>query len=177
MHRLFVALKFPEIVNSELAMLCSPIEGARWTGINQHHMTLCFIGEVDKKTLNKVNDTLQEIPANSFELTLKGIDYFGSKKEPRLLWVGVDECPELVELQSNIEDALLDLGIKRDEKKFHPHVTLARLNHSPYQHVGNFIQQFSLYRSSPIIVESFHLYSSIKGVGAATYHLESTFDI
>jgi 2''-5'' RNA ligase len=43
-----------------------------------------------------------------------------------VLWAGVEESPELRALFNGVEDALAPLGIGRDARPFHPHVTLGR---------------------------------------------------
>ena len=63
-----------------------------------------------------------------FELSLKGIGAFPNERSPRIIWIGVERGrEEIIKLQEGIEESLSTLGFKREERKFHPHLTIARV--------------------------------------------------
>ena len=55
MHRLFVALRLPPTTRSLLLAAMGGISGARWQSEDQLHLTLRFIGEVDRHLARDVH--------------------------------------------------------------------------------------------------------------------------
>ena len=130
MMRLFVALSLPEGVAAGLLALQGGVPGARWSTREQLHLTLRFIGEVDGRGAAAIDDALASIRAPRFTLQLKGVGEFGGKN-PRALWAGVRDESPVLHLQRKIESAVQRAGIQPEERKFSPHVTLARLRGAP----------------------------------------------
>jgi 2'-5' RNA ligase len=68
-----------------------------------------------------------------FKVSLKKIGAFPSSKRAKILWVGVEEGKNnLIELFSTIENKVSDLGFKKEERKFTPHITFARVKKGNY---------------------------------------------
>lgn len=159
MIRLFVALPLPDRVAESLLAIQSGVPGARWSAREQLHLTLRFIGEVDDRDANAIDEGLATISAPRFRLELKGIGAFGGKN-PRAIWAGVADSEPLLHLQRKIESAIQRLGFPAEERKYTPHVTLARLRATPAGRVMDFIADHSLYASGPFEVSAFALFSS-----------------
>jgi 2'-5' RNA ligase len=159
MIRLFVALPLPDCVAETLLALQSGVPGARWSTREQLHLTLRFIGEVDGRDAQAIDDALATISAPRFTLELKGIGAFGGKN-PRALWAGVAANEALIHLQRKIESAIQRLGFPAEERKYTPHVTLARLRATPAGRVMDYISDQALYASGGFAAERFILYSS-----------------
>ena len=85
------------------------------------------------------------------------------------LWVGVQRNPGLDHLQTKIETALQRAGLERERRRFVPHVTLARLDGIPEAKVAAWVAGHNLFRSDPIEVEHFTLFSSRLGKEQAAY--------
>lgn len=169
MIRLFVALDFPVEIRERLAGLGGGVPGARWTDAENLHLTLRFIGEVPDDQLADVDRALAEIAAPAFDLVLDGVGVFGSGRNARVLWAGVERNEALAHLQHKVESALVRAGIPAEERKFSPHVTLARLRDAPQDRIGRFIADRGLFRAGPIRIGHFTLYRSHLGKGAAVY--------
>jgi 2'-5' RNA ligase len=92
-------------------------------------------------------------------MELKGVGAFGGKN-PRALWAGVAPNESLIHLQRKIESAIQRLGFPAEERKFTPHVTLARLRATPAGRVMDYISDHALYASGPFAADRFILYSS-----------------
>ena len=175
MSRLFVAIDLPTAVRERLALMSCGLAGARWVPPEQLHLTLRFIGEMDKQQQHRVEDALEEVLFAPFTMRLEGIGFFPPRGRPNVLWVGVAKNPELQQLQKRIESAVVKGGGERDPRKFHPHITLARLKESPKNWIGRFLQQNALYTSEDFPVNEFHLYSSILGRNGAKHFVERSF--
>ncbi len=170
MIRLFIALDLPDDVKQRLAGLGGGVPGARWIPPENLHLTLRFIGEVEEDRLDDLDGALGRLMVAPFALTLAGVDRFETAGKVRALWVGVARSEPLTLLQSKVDSALVRAGLPRDERRFTPHVTLARLKDAPSQRVGRFIQQRSLFRCGPVPIDRFHLFESQTKRNGAIYH-------
>jgi 2'-5' RNA ligase len=127
MHRLFVGIRPPAPVCERLLALMGGVSGARWQNEDQLHLTLRFIGEVDRHLAQDVHAALGSVHHPSFELSLSGIGAFDRRSEPTVLWVGVTPADPVKALQKKVEQALARVGLEPERRAFHPHITLARL--------------------------------------------------
>jgi RNA 2',3'-cyclic 3'-phosphodiesterase len=172
--RLFVALGLPDNVAHSLLTLQSGVPGARWSTREQLHLTLRFIGEVDEQDAGAIDDALASIFAPAFMLQLTAVGAFGGKT-PRALWAGVAPNNALMHLQRKIESAIQRLRFPAEERKYTPHVTLARLRGSPTARVAEYLADHSLYASSPFEVTEFALYSSRLTPNGSIYAAERQY--
>jgi 2'-5' RNA ligase len=174
MIRLFVALALPDAVAERLELLQFGVPGARWMERDQLHLTLRFIGEVDGSDAGAIDDALSQIRSSRFTLEMKGVGEFGGKT-PRALWAGVRAEDEVVHLQRKIESALQRTGIAAEERKFRPHVTLARLRGVPAGLVMDYLVDHALFASDPFEVNGFILYSSHLSPNGSLYRAERAY--
>lgn len=172
--RLFVALSLPDEAAQGLLLLEGGVPGARWQGREQLHLTLRFIGEVDGARAADIDDALAAIEAPGFTLELHGVGNFGGR-DPRELWAGVRSNEALMHLQRKIETALQRIGLAPEPRRFAPHVTLARLQASPWAKVMEFLTAHALYSSAPFAVSAFELYSSTLTPNGSLYRSECSY--
>ena len=127
MHRLFIAIDLPETVKNSIKSICGGIPDARWVDVQQLHLTLRFIGEVDDRMFDSIKNSLAEITETRFSLTLRGVGSFPPKRPPRVLWVGIENSETLIRLAGEVEEVLVRKnGLEPEERKFSPHITIAR---------------------------------------------------
>lgn len=176
MMRLFVALDLPEIVADALTQLQSGLRGARWVPDGNFHLTLAFIGETDRHGLNEIVSALGSISAPSFDLRLRGCDFFGDRK-PRALFVGAEPNVALMHLQSKVDVALKRAGFPIEKRKFKPHVTLAYLNGVAQEAAASYCAAHGLFSVGPFPVSAFHLYESHLGSESAHYEIVESFSL
>jgi 2'-5' RNA ligase len=160
MIRLFVALSPPPAVRARLLALQGGVPGAKWAQEDNLHLTLRFIGEVDEPAFADIAEALGEVEAPAFTLQLAGVGQFGDRKRAYALWAGVRASEPLALLRGRIETALSRAGVPRDDRKFLPHVTLARLKDAKADRVAAFLAEHGLFESRPFEVASFALFSS-----------------
>ena len=66
-----------------------------------------------------------------FTISFSGLGAFPKLQNPRVIWVGVKEGKEeLSRISRNLEEILSRGGFKREERPFHPHLTLGRVKSS-----------------------------------------------
>lgn len=177
MIRLFVGLELPQDIRLSLAGLCGGVPGADWIASDNMHLTLRFLGDISEGDADDAHDALMGVRAPSFELALNGVGHFSTGDEVRTLWVGVSRSPELERLQRNVESALVRMGFPREERRWRPHVTLARLAGTPIPHVQDFLAHHALFRAGPFTIEHFTLFSSHRHDGSATYIAEAEYPL
>ena len=176
MRRVFVALELPEIIRDALTQLQSGVDGARWRPEESLHLTLQFIGDVDRHLLRDVSDALNSLRAPSFSLTLSGCGFFGDK-QPRSLWAGVEASSSLVGLQEKIETALRRAGAPIETRKFRPHVTLAYVKGVTSDQAAQYCTMHGLFSCGPFPVAEFHLFESFLGGETPYYEILESYSL
>jgi RNA 2',3'-cyclic 3'-phosphodiesterase len=159
MHRLFVAIRLPPAVRARLLDLMGGVAGARWQDEDQLHLTLRFIGEVDRHGALDVDAALSGVHHPSFPIALNGLGAFDRRGEPVTLWAGVAPQEPLRALHKKVDQALFRVGVEPDRRAYAPHVTIARLPRGagPVQSV---LEQSGGITSPPFTVDQFWLYES-----------------
>ena len=176
MLRLFVGIEFPPELRLQLSLLQSGVAGARWVDPGNFHLTLRFIGEVDEGRAADIDEALLRLRARRFALQLAGVGLFGNGK-PRQLWVGVEREPALATLQSKIEQALMRIGLPPEQRKFSPHVTLARLREPRRDNLQHFLAAHALFRAPPLPVEAFSLIASFPTKAGSVYEDQAEYKL
>ena len=176
MPRLFTALEIPRNAAMSLSLLRGGLPGARWIDVENYHITLRFIGDVDGRTADEIVERLDRIDRPEFQLRLDGIGSFGSKK-PHSIWAGVSPSPEMYALQGEIERICQRIGLPPDPRKFTPHVTLARLKYSRVDDVVHYLAGRGNFQTSTFTVPRFVLLSSRESVGGGPYLTEEVFPL
>ena len=173
MPRLFIAIDFPESVATRLQDIAYGLPGAAW--VHQYHLTLRFLGETPTPVLEDIQHSLNEVRACSFHVDLKSVGHFPHRGTPEVLWVGVSYNESLIRLNRRLETALSKAGVPSESRKFHPHVTLARLKNGAVRHVGDFEVHHALFKIPEVPVEQFHLYSSHLSPEGAVHTVEGSY--
>ena len=176
--RLFVGLELPWEVRQRMALLMGAgIPGARWVPAENYHVTLRFIGEAPRHLADEIDHALAALKAPSFALTLAGIGTFAKGGRSQSLWLGVARSEPLERLQSKIETALQRCGLEPERRRFQPHVTLARLDNAAEAKLAGFVQAHNLFRTDPVTVEHFTLFSSLLGKEQPVYTPEVEYPL
>jgi RNA 2',3'-cyclic 3'-phosphodiesterase len=139
--RLFIAIEPPDDVKTALGRLRVEVPGARWVPVEQLHLTLAFMGEVEEKTAEKLSERLSLIHSPPFNLRFSVTGCFPNRHRPRVLWAGLDSQPSLTQLAAVVHEAVLVCGIPQEERPFSPHITLARLSIPPPMGIDAFLDQ------------------------------------
>ena len=176
MPRLFTALEIPRDAALSLSLLRGGLYGARWIDVENYHITLRFIGDVDGPTADELIHALDRVERPEFNLSLTGLGSFGSKK-PHSIWAGVSASPELLALQAEIERICQRLSLRPDPRKFTPHVTLARLRGVRVDDVVAYLAARGNFQTAPFTVTRFVVLSSRESVGGGPYVMEEAYGL
>lgn len=128
--RLFLALDIDDPICERITRFVDGVRNffpdARWVKAESLHVTLKFIGEQPDDAVEKIKRALKDISAAPTEITFRGYGFFPTPKSARVFWIGMESGPQLVQLAAAIDERMANLGIKKEDRAFSPHLTLAR---------------------------------------------------
>jgi 2'-5' RNA ligase len=131
--RSFIAIETPPEVKAEIAKVQEGLRATnadvRWESIEKFHMTLKFLGNVEEPRLNLCAGRLQEALSAfaPFNMTYQGVGCFPNQHHPRVIWIGAEnEDGTLRRIQEAVEKVAEEMGFQREERQFHPHITIGR---------------------------------------------------
>lgn len=158
-HRLFVGIRPPAAIREALIDLMEGVDEARWQDDDQLHLTLRYIGDVDAHLADELAERLAQAATNPFELRIAGTGVFESKGRIHTLWAGIAGSDALERLQQRIERICIQAGLDPASRKYHPHITLARINRATGP-LAAFIARTAALRLGPWQADSYILYES-----------------
>ncbi len=175
--RAFLGIGLPAGVRDAVASAIARVRELHapvaWTAPGNLHITLIFLGETDPERVPRIEETLRVVASGigPFSVTAEGVGAFPGARNPRVLWVAIREPLELVrQLQQNMQNALSGAGFPREDRPFHPHITVGRVRGAlPPAWGERFTGEFSGIRFGVVPVSSFTLYESRPGQGGAVY--------
>lgn len=168
MHRLFVALRPPPKMRRQLLALMGGVPGARWQSDDQLHLTLRFIGEVDRPQADDIAVALGAVDRPQPMIKLQGAGSFDHKGHVHSLWAGVAPEEALNQLHERVNRALVRAGIAPEQRAFKPHITLARLGRRTGP-IEPFLRDLAGLASEPATISAFILFESRLGHEGASY--------
>ncbi len=101
-----------------------------WEKPEKLHLTLKFLGDTGEKQLNELIEIVEKTTAKfkPFKLQISGTGVFPNPRNPRILWLGVnDETNSLSKISELLEIKCERIGFRREKRKFNAHLTIARL--------------------------------------------------
>ena len=130
MHRLFVALRPPPAIRARLLATTGDVPGARWQDDDQLHLTLRFIGAVDRTVAEDIGAALAQVHAAAPTVALAGVGRFEHRGRTDTLWAGVAPHDALAAVHRKVDQACVRAGLEPERRAYLPHLTLARLPRS-----------------------------------------------
>ena len=133
--RVFCAIELPHDVRARVAehiaklRAAQPAARASWARDEGLHITLKFVGEIQPYKVPSVSTAAERSShlVEPFSVVLDSTGTFPTRGTPRVLWIGAeDPSGNLAKLQQNLEDECASAGFARNDRPFHPHLTIAR---------------------------------------------------
>ena len=159
MHRLFVAIRPPEPIRDLLIDAMDDSADFRWQDDDQLHLTLRFVGEVDRPLAEDLALALTRVTTDPFTLRIAGTGRF-EQRNSGALWAGVEPKAPVAALASKVERACVDVGIEPNAAPF------IRTSPSPAgraaerREVASFLERTRGLSSDPFAVTEFILFES-----------------
>lgn len=132
--RTFIALLLPPQIKTKIALLVSSLSSLpiniKWVEEENYHLTLKFLGELPKPKIEEIEIALANILSKEspFSLNYGGWGIFPNRKKPRVIWLGLGgNIKKLQDLQKTLEQTCAACGLPKENKPFHPHITLGRI--------------------------------------------------
>ena len=176
MHRLFVAIRPPEDVRDLLIDAMDDSPALRWVGDEQLHLTLRFIGEVERPIANDIAGALTRLRSPQFDLRVSGVGKF-DKRNGGALWAAVEPKQPVIALAAKVERAVQLAGLELHRRAFTPHISLARWNRRNAEAVDAFLRRNSDLHSEPFAVDRFILFESMLSRHGPHYEEVAAFDL
>jgi 2'-5' RNA ligase len=104
--------------------------GIRWVRPDQLHLTLRFLGNVDRERLADLSVALHQACAGAapFPLAFEGVGCFPDTGQPRVIWAGLrGELDSLQRIQARVRQGTQSFGDHQEERAFRPHLTIGRV--------------------------------------------------
>jgi RNA 2',3'-cyclic 3'-phosphodiesterase len=123
--RLFTAIDLPSEIRARLTTLLDqfrPLAKLQWSKPEKLHITTTFIGEWPEARLDQLLDSLAQVNSDPIEVSVRGLRWMNR----RVLCAGVEAGPGLGLLASSTGAALATIDVPRENREYHPHLTLAR---------------------------------------------------
>lgn len=132
--RAFIAFDFSKDLKNQLSiiqkLLKDNTERGSWVSIENFHLTLKFLGEIDEKQVASIDSVLKQLASNHTPITvnLENLGYFNKKdNEYRVMWLGLDgQIGRLNSIYAELEESMAHIGFKKERRSFNPHITLGR---------------------------------------------------
>ena len=176
MHRLFVGLRPPPAIRQQLLAAMGGVPGARWQDDGQLHLTLRFIGEVERPIAEEIALALGQVRGAPIEIALNGVGRFEKRGRTNALWAGVSPHDTLARLHHKTDQALVRLGLEPERRAYLPHITLARMNAAPGV-VERFLADAAGLASAPFTLAHFTLFESVLGRDGASYEAVARYPL
>lgn len=184
MKRLFVAVKIHpdsqfEGTYGEMKKKLI-LDKIKWVESQNLHLTLKFLGKTPQEDISRIHAVLQEVATHhsGFELSLQKTGIFGSRYDPRVIWLGTNQNQDLTSLGEDVLNSLDVAGFERDRQNFVPHLTLGRIkqltNKKYFQEV---ISQYHETFFQKQVVEQFYLFESILNSTGPVYRVLKNYDL
>lgn len=172
--RFFIALEIPEENLAQFKTiqdsLHTLIPQARLTALDKIHLTLAFIGEQPDQLVGRLTEVIQKatVDVPAFEVTPAYIDGFPNIHHPEVLWVGVKgDIDKILIIHERIKDRLEYLQLPIDERRFIPHISIAKLKKFFFvdRNLESGLEKIMAVNFYPIQISSIKLFESIPSGG------------
>ena len=145
----------------------------RFAKTRSMHLTLQFLGNIEEEQIPGIAEILEQAGQGvaPFDLEVGRLGVFPHLTHPRVAWIGVEPIDALMTLQSKIQQGLEPLGFPKENRDFHPHLTLLRVKSRKNLHqLAQYIEtEGPGQRAGVIKAEQVHLYQSILKPQGAEY--------
>ncbi|MFS0771675.1 RNA 2',3'-cyclic phosphodiesterase [Sphingomonas sp. 1P08PE] len=171
MIRLFVALRPPPFVREALSDLMDGVGAARWQDDEQLHMTLRFVGEVERHQAEDLAAALGKVCTPPPVVALSGVGSFDQRGRVDTLWAGLAPVGPLAHLHASVEQACARAGLPPERRAYRPHITVGRLPRSAGSSpdIAAWVVRHAGLTSEAFVMPHLILYQSHLGRSGASY--------
>ncbi|GIW79811.1 MAG: RNA 2',3'-cyclic phosphodiesterase [Gemmatales bacterium] len=166
--RTFIAVDPDKAIRNRLVSLQESLAAVdsdiKWVEPENLHVTLLFLGEVEDRQLSEVCRIVQACADRheAFLMTVENVGAFPNLHRPRVVWAGIGEGKqELCALHDELEIPMQDLGYRREERRYTPHITLGRIrNKGPASGLAQALNKKTGWKAGETQIREIHVMSS-----------------
>ncbi|MFI5295114.1 MAG: RNA 2',3'-cyclic phosphodiesterase [Thermodesulfovibrionales bacterium] len=149
--RCFIAVTLPgplkKAVGEVMAKLKESGADIKWVPYENLHLTLKFLGATSEEVVDEIKGALYKKLSRyaAFYIRIGGVGYFPGGRNPRVIWIGIEEQGSLADISRDVEEVMLKFGYPREARPFSPHLTIGRVR-SP-KRVAEVIKRLDEFRT------------------------------
>jgi len=176
--RSFLAFELPLDIKEIVARVSSEIRktplSVRWVRVDNIHLTVIFMGNVKTGDIVNIGTEVEKICLRygTFDVSLRELGFFPNRRNPRVLWLGLDgDLERMSEFRDSLQKRLRPFGIKEEKRRFTPHLTLGRFKkpHKKDFHLDELIMRYGDLTSPVCLLNELILFQSTLKPSGAEY--------
>jgi 2'-5' RNA ligase len=149
--RSFLAFELPLDIKEIVARVSSEIRksplNVRCVHVDNIHLTVIFMGNIKTGDIVNIGTEVEKVcfRYSPFDISLREMGFFPNKRNPRVLWLGLDgDLERMSHFRDSLQKQLGPFGIKEEKRRFTPHLTLGRFrnSHKGKSHLNEFIMRY-----------------------------------
>jgi len=184
--RSFLAFEMPvkirEIVSRTLKEMKRLPLDVRWVRAEHIHITVVFMGNIFEDDIMPISNAVSKTCKRygPFKVSLTGYGIFGSLRNPRVLWIGLDgDLARMSYFRNSLQKGLKPFGTKQEKRRFKPHLTLGRFRKGTGSVVDmdDLLSEYQNISSPTCAVEELILFRSELSPGGAVYSRLKTWPL
>jgi 2'-5' RNA ligase len=150
-------------------------ERISWTNPGQYHVTLRFLGDTESADIERIGNALHDGigKPRQMNLAITGLDSFGPRKRPRVIWAGFEESDFFEKLKQEVDRSLDLCGIPVvEEQVFRAHLTLGRVrNLRNLERYYLSIEEMKNHFNGSVLFDRLVFFRSVLGPRGPVYHV------
>ena len=176
--RSFLAFDLPLEIKDIVARVSGELRKStldlKWVKVDNIHLTVVFLGNVRMVDLKAIGDEVQKVclKTGSFDVSLVGMGVFPNRRNPWVLWLGLNgDLERMSHFRDALQNCLKPFGIKEEKRRFKPHLTLGRSRKSNKKNfqLDEILSEYKDLASPVCSVEELILFKSDLKPGGAVY--------
>ncbi len=181
--RSFLAFELPQEIKRVLFHVSEEVRNfpldVRWVKPSNIHLTIVFMGNIILEHLEGISEAVEKpcMRYGPFNISLKGLGVFSNRRNPRVLWIGLEGDTERMNyFRDALQKSLKSFREGAGERRFSPHLTLGRFRKGsrPSEHLDDLLSRYQDLASSVCTLEELILFKSdLNPKGAAYTKLNS----
>ena len=176
--RSFLAFELPEEIKKIIFHVSEeakkfPLD-VRWVKASNIHLTMVFMGNILMEHLEGISEAVSKACKmyGPFNISLKGMGVFSNRRNPRVLWVGLEgDIERMSYFRGTLQKSLKSFGVKEEKRQFNPHLTLGRFRKGsrPSEHLDDLLSRYQDLTSPVSTLEELVLFKSDLNPKGAAY--------
>ena len=176
--RSFLAFELPVDIKKIIMAVSKDVKrqplNVRWVKVDNIHITTVFMGDVQEDQIGPIQAVVKDVCRGygPFSIAIKGIGVFGSRRNPRVLWIGLEgTIDRMACFKDDLQKGLRPFGIKEEKRRFKPHLTLGRFRKGTRTgtRLNELLAKYHDLTSPDCIIKELFLFKSDLRPGGAIY--------